>query len=180
LNVVVLSDTHGNLKGLREAVKGILSRHSVDLFVHLGDDYRDAEVFDEFGCEYVRVPGVYSDYYADRSVPNRIVKDFEGWRFLLSHTDQSHANDLRGDLRPERLVADGRIDILLSGHSHVPKIDAQDGILLVNPGHLKDEDKKGHRPTYALLGVRKAGIRAALIEAETGKVLGQVDFTRVN
>ena len=63
----------------------------------------------------------------------------------MSHTDVSHANDRRDDPKPEDLIAAGRVDVLLSGHSHKPLICKEDGLLRVNPGHLKDEDKKGKK-----------------------------------
>lgn len=176
MKLAVMSDTHGNTRRLRETVKSILARHSIDLFVHLGDDYRDAEVFDEFDCEYVRVPGVYSDYYANKSVPNRILRDLEGWRFLLSHTDASHSNDLGADPRPEDLIAAGRVDVLLYGHSHEPHISTKDGILYVNPGHLKEEDKKGRHASYGLMDVDRNSIKVRIVEAEDGKTLQEISF----
>lgn len=173
-----MSDTHGNANRLRETAKGILSSHKIDLFIHLGDDYDDAEVFEELGCEYVRVPGVYSDYYADNSVPNRVLRDFEGWRFLLSHTDVSHSNDLPDDPRPEDLTAGRQIDVLLYGHSHEPHIATKDGILFVNPGHLKEEDKKGSDASYALIDVSRDSIQAKIVKAKDNVILQEASFKR--
>jgi putative phosphoesterase len=178
LRIVVVSDTHGNLKGFRQVLRRILAGGSADLFIHLGDDYEDAEVLDEFGCTYLRVPGVYSHYYADRSVPNRTVQELAGWRVLLSHTDVSHANDLNDDPRPERLVAKKEIDVILYGHSHVPVLEAKDGILFVNPGHLKNEDKKGHKPSYAILDLRPDYIDAKITDARNQEVLQEVRFRK--
>jgi putative phosphoesterase len=178
LNLAIVSDTHGNSGGLRETVKEILARYKIDLFIHLGDDYDDAKVFEEFGSEYVRVPGVYSGYYGDNSVPNRILRDFGGWRFLLSHTDVSHSNDLPDDPRPEDLVAGGKIDVLLYGHSHEPHIATKDGVLFLNPGHLKEKDKKGGSASYALLDVGRDLIEAKIVEAKSKKTLQEVSFRK--
>ena len=178
MRLAVVSDTHGNLGGLRKAVGDIIAGKHVDLFIHLGDDYRDAEVLDEFGASYLRVPGVFSDYYVDRSVPNRVIQDLEGWRFLLTHTRRSHVNDLKKDLKPEELITGKKVDVVLYGHSHIPEISAQDGILFVNPGHLKGNDKKGHGASYAILDIGDDEIVATLVEAGTGKQIKGLTYRR--
>jgi putative phosphoesterase len=175
----VVSDTHGNVEGLRQAVREIRSRHNVDLFIHLGDDYDDAQVFDELGCAYLRIPGVYSDYYADSSVPNRLVKPFEGWRFLLSHTDRSHSNDLTDDLKPEELIEAKQIDVVLYGHSHIPRLHSEKGILFINPGHLKSQDKKGYPASYAIITIDRERVKASILGLGSHKVLKQSYFKKV-
>jgi putative phosphoesterase len=178
LKIAVFSDTHGNVRSLRQAVEGILAAQAVDLFIHLGDDYDDAEVFEEFSHEYIRVPGVFSGYYADRSVPNRRVEELGGWKLLLSHTVDSHANDLSDDLKPEQLIAGGQVDVVLYGHTHRPELTDKDGILFVNPGHLKAEDKKGHPASYAVLDISGNEIRGRIVELAGGAVLKEIEFKR--
>ena len=178
--IAVVSDTHGNLEGLRAAVREIAARDSIDLFIHLGDNYEDAEVFDEFGYDYLRVPGVFHDLYADGRVPNRLIERLGGWTFLLSHAPESHPHDLADDPRPEVLEASGEIDVLLFGHLHVPSIEVENAVLRVNPGHLKDGDKRGFPPTYAVLEVEEARITARILEAGSGATVKEVSFKRVS
>jgi putative phosphoesterase len=178
LKIAVVSDTHGNTDGLRQAVKNILSGEAVDLFIHLGDDYEDADVFEEFEPGYLRVPGVFGGYYADRWVPNRLVEEFEGWRFLLTHTDVSHANDLPQDPKPEELIARKQVDVVLYGHTHSPELADKNGILFVNPGHLKTNDKKGHPASYAVLDVGRNEIRGRIVELAGGRTLKEIEFEK--
>lgn len=177
--VAVVSDTHGNLEGLRAAVREIVSRDKIDLFIHLGDNYEDAEVFDEFEYDYLRVPGVFHEVYSEGRVPNRLVEEVGGWKFLLSHTPESHPHDLSGDPRPELLAASGDIEVLLFGHLHIPSIDVENGVLRVNPGHLKNGDKRGFPATYAVMDVSGARIEARILEAGSGEVLKEFSFKRV-
>jgi putative phosphoesterase len=174
-----VSDTHGNLENLRAAVREITAREEIDLFIHLGDDYEDAEVFDESGHAYLRVPGVFHSLYGDRRVPNRLIKEFDGWKFMLSHTRESHPHDLSDDPKPEVLAASGRVDVLLFGHLHVPSLEAKNGVLLVNPGHLKEKDKRGFAPGYAVLDIGPGRIEARLIELGTGTVVKKISFKGV-
>lgn len=175
----VVSDTHGNLPGLRAAVREMTAREKIDLFIHLGDNYEDAEVLDEFGYEYLRVPGVFHDLYAGGQVSNRLIEEFDGWKFMLSHTHEPHPHDLSADPDPARLVASGKIDVLLFGHLHRPSIETQNGVLLLNPGHLKDKEKRGVRPSYAVLELERDRIDAKIYESGTGVVLKEVSFKRV-
>jgi len=103
----------------------------------------------------VKVPGVYDAVYKDASVPNRLVKDIAGLKVLITHTKDSHRNDLPYDKMPEEYMASRKVDIVLFGHSHVFSVKLEDGILMVNPGHLKTEDKKGEA-TFALLDINKS------------------------
>jgi putative phosphoesterase len=177
--IAVVSDTHGNLEDLRAAVREITSRDEIDLFIHLGDNYEDAEVFDEFEVDYLRVPGVFHEIYADARVPNRIIEEVEGWKIMLSHTPESHPHDLPGDPRPEALVNSGKVDVLLFGHLHVPSIEVQSAVLLVNPGHLKSGDKRGFPPSYAILDVSDGSIEARVVELGSGALVKEISFKRV-
>ncbi|MFH1220016.1 MAG: metallophosphoesterase family protein [Candidatus Eisenbacteria bacterium] len=178
MEIAVVSDTHGNLEGLRQAVREILLRREVGLFIHLGDEYDDAQVFDEFACEYLRVPGVYDSRYRDRTIANRLLKEFEGWRFLVTHTDTSHANDLPEDLRPEDLVANKQVDVVLCGHSHKPHAEVKGVVLFLNPGHLKAEDKKGFRPSYAIVKISRNQVKAKIVALGAKRVLEEAVLAR--
>ncbi len=139
MKIGCLSDTHKNIKNLNGAIE-FLKNSGAETIIHLGDDFTD---IDECGEENaVRVPGVFSDTYQNPDVPNRRVEDFAGWRVLLTHTISSHPNDLPGDIRPEQLIENRGVDVVLYGHTHIPDIKREQGILFVNPGHLKDEDKR--------------------------------------
>jgi predicted phosphodiesterase len=67
---------------------------------------------------------------------------------------------------------------VLYGHSHIPEISQHQGILFVNPGHLKDSDKKGYSASYAVLEVADDEIVASLVDAETGRPIQEVTHRR--
>lgn len=145
-----MSDSHKHIKNLNQAIE-FLKNMGVDSIIHLGDDYADIDEIGETGV--LRVPGVFSDVYQDPTIPNRRVENLAGWKVLLTHTVASHENDLPDDPKPEDLINNKKIDIVLYGHTHVPDIKKEKGIIYINPGHLKDEDKKGHPPTYGYLEI---------------------------
>lgn len=156
----VMGDTHGNLENMNSAAKFMLEQ-GVEWIVHLGDFYRDALELDRLTERVIKVPGVFSDEYQNPNIPNRLIRNFNGLKALVTHTRQSHENDLKGDLKPEELVADKKVNLVLYGHTHVYGAKMSKGILFVNPGHLQDEDKKGYPPTFAILEIegRKVSVR---------------------
>ena len=174
----IVSDTHGNLENLRRVAEKITDKWEVDFIVHLGDECEDVKVLDEFEVEVIQVPGVYCDQYQDAHIENRILCQFDGYRILLTHTDSKHKNDLPGDPDPKALAAGGGADVILYGHSHVPEIRHEGQLLWINPGHLKDQDKKGYAPSFAILETSSEGIKVQLIEAKTGRVFKQTELKR--
>lgn len=144
----VISDTHRHIVNFSKAVE-FLRKEGVDKIIHLGDDYDDVDEIGERGV--LQVPGVFSDVYQDARIANRMTRNFGGWHFLLSHTLSSHPNDLPGDLVPEDLIRQSRVNVVLYGHTHIPDIKCEQGIIYFNPGHLKNEDKKGYPPTFGYI-----------------------------
>lgn len=164
MKVGVVSDSHKNLDYLREAIR-ILVDEKVDSIIHLGDDYEDTEVFDEFDVvSVIKVPGVYDLEYAERKIPHRLMRDFLGWRVMISHTPVSHSNDFPDDPKPEDLCAQKKIDVLLHGHTHIPYIAKKEGILHFNPGHLKHTDKKGYPASFGILKLTPERVVARILE----------------
>jgi hypothetical protein len=171
----VISDTHRHIVNFSKAVDFLQDR-SVDKIIHLGDDYGDVDELGERGI--LRVPGVFSDAYQDVKIPNRIVENFGGWRFLLSHTVSSHPNDLPGDLVPEDLIRDKRVNVVLYGHSHMPDIKQEHGIIFFNPGHLKNEDKKGFPPTFGYIELTIADLVMRLYNLRDYSIFREEKFRK--
>jgi hypothetical protein len=163
MKIGVVSDSHGHVGNLRCAIKA-LREARVNRIVHLGDNYDDVSVLSgDEGADIMQVPGVFCPSYQEPGIPNRVVVEWEGIKVLLSHTAEAHKNDLPSDLKPEEVVASGEVRMVLIGHSHIPEIKEHAGVIWVNPGHLKDDDKKGYPPTYAILEIVGTEVRARIL-----------------
>lgn len=53
----------------------------------------------DLNIKLLRVPGVYEECYSGTEVSNRVIKEFLGWKCLLTHTVESHKNDRSPDRR---------------------------------------------------------------------------------
>ena len=162
MKIGVMSDSHGNIEYVRQAAEYMMEAE-VEYIIHLGDDYYDAHVLDILPVEVIKVPGVYEAVYQDASVPNRVVKEIAGLEILITHTKDSHRNDLPDDKIPEEYIASRKVDIVLFGHSHSFSAKMVGGILMVNPGHLRAEDKKGEA-TFAILDINIKTIGVEILD----------------
>ena len=171
----LVSDTHKHIANLNRAIE-FLKTLDVNMFIHLGDDYTDPEETGE--RDFLRVPGVFGEVYTDEKIPNRMIKNVAGWRLLLTHTITSHPNDLPGDPKPEDLIRDRRVDVVLYGHTHLPEIRNEKGIIFLNPGHLKNEDKRGSPATFAFVELTIDRMLARIYRLADYGVLTESTFRR--
>jgi len=169
----VVSDTHGNQEGMRRLAAWLQSL-GVQTLLHLGDDYRDQETLTRSGLEVIGVPGLYCPEYRDPGVPNRQVATLGGLKFLLTHTESRNRFDLPGDPDPE--MACYKVDAVLFGHTHNPKLEERMGIAWINPGHLRHRTDRGFPPTFALLSISAGRLKAQICLLLNGAPLQEKIF----
>ncbi|MGY4314993.1 metallophosphoesterase family protein [Bradyrhizobium sp. JR3.5] len=115
----IISDTHGLLRP--EAERGLAG---VDHIVHAGDIGRP-EIVDALRriAPVTAIRGnVDNDAWA-RQYPDTKLVRLAGKSIYVLH-----------DLKTLQAGLGAGIDIIVSGHSHVPKIDTVGGVLYLNPG----------------------------------------------
>lgn len=170
----IVSDTHGNV----EAIQAVADRFlvaQVDQVLHLGDDYLDILFLEAENLKVLAVPGLYCPEYRDPTIPNRRIENLAGVRILMSHTAEASKFDQTGDLDPESAIKE--VDIVLYGHTHIPSIWKQEGVLWVNPGHLKAHDRRGYPLSYALMHLAPPTVDVRIVALATGQTLFNTVFT---
>jgi len=175
MKIGLISDSHKYIKNLNRAIEFFKSL-GVNKIIHLGDDYADVDEIGETGI--VRVPGVFSDFYQDPNIPNRRVENLAGWHVLLTHTVSSHGNDLPDDLKPEDLIQNKKVDIVLYGHTHIPDIKKENDIVFINSGHLKDGDKKGYPPTFGYMEITEDELLVRIYTLKDYTIFKEEKFRR--
>ncbi len=155
----VISDTHDNLFNLRKVLE-IFRARGVELVLHAGDFVSPftAGPFREAG---LRLIGVFGNNDGDKLYlrerfqgigelhhgPHEL--ELSGRRILLMHEPRAL----------EALVASGRYDLVVYGHTHRPEVRAGPP-LVVNPGELGGW--LTGRATYALVDL--GALRAEILE----------------
>src|SRR3989338_1433814 len=174
----VMSDAHCYLTEMRQAAAKMLVEFGVEILIHLGDDSTDADELSGITSELISVPGVFEERYCDPNVPNRIIRKFDGIPFLITHTPISDQHDLPGDIDPTEAAQDGDVKVVLYGHTHIPSISEKHWAIYINPGQLKPDDMRGHKPSFAIIKTFPSKIKIKIIELNGAKLEDKTFFIR--
>ena len=139
MKILVVSDTHGDISGVQEALR---REGPVDYVFHLGDNARDAARI-QTTAHMVSVLG-NCDF---GGAPLTETVFLCGNRLLLTH---GHGQGVKYGLqRLAYFAAEQEVDAAFFGHTHVPLIDYYGSILLMNPGSISRP--RGRKPTYGVV-----------------------------
>lgn len=152
MKLFVISDTHGNFT---LALKAHSLSEQVDIIVHLGDGFSDADLMRELLD--IHVVSVAGNCDLGSSAPRERVWECEGKRILLTHGD---AYGVKSGLdKLKRRALEVRADLVLFGHSHLATQEQHADILFLNPGTMMNA---ALQKSYAIVDVSPAGITASL------------------
>jgi len=152
MELLVISDTHGNLASALHAHS--LSAQ-IDVVIHLGDGFSDADLMRELIDE--PVISIAGNCDLGSSAPRELLWECEGKRILLTHGD---AYGVKSGLdRLRRRAQEVRADLVLFGHSHLATQELHSDIMLLNPGTMMDG---ALLKSYAIVDVSAFGITARL------------------
>ena len=132
MKLLVFSDSHRSLRGMRDAVE---AEHP-DYVIHLGDLEEDAHLL---GQEYPQlavasVPGNCDGFVFS---PLQKLVTYGGIRILMSHGHIWHVKGGYGAAIAAAHKCDAHI--LLFGHTHIPYCQQQeDDLWVMNPGSIRD------------------------------------------
>ena len=148
MKILIISDTHGNLKNLYRVLE---TEKPIDNLLHLGDflgDDDEIRAAADCACAFVRGN---CDLWSDE-------RDTRNFGLMTHNVHMEHGQMLPHDLdsiamRAKNLGA----DILLYGHTHVPISVFHNGVYIVNPGSLSRPRQSDHRPSYVIMNIDKEG-----------------------
>ena len=173
----IMSDTHGNLPLMQRAADRMIDEFRVDAVVHLGDDLADAKQLRLRGKALYAVPGLFERAYTDGSAARRRIEQLGGISFFLSHTPTADPRDTDSDLNPGRARSRYGCDVLLHGHTHRYRAEeAMDGLIMINPGHLKAEEDRGMPATFAIVDASRPNLKVEIYDL-AGTLVDACSFT---
>jgi len=144
LEVGLISDTHGKMRP-----EALLALAGCDVILHAGDVCGD-NVLDDLGA-LAPCHAVAGNCDSDPALPDTVLQELAGVRILVHHGHR--AVD----------VASFRADVVVTGHTHVPKVERVGSVLFVNPGSAGP--RRFNLPvTVARLSLRDGRPEARIIE----------------
>ena len=149
MKLLVLSDSHGNVRNMAEAVECTAPR----MILHLGDCWRDAEQLHDLypDIPLVQVPG-NCDFRPQE--PTEQLLCLEDKRILLCH---GHTYGVKQSLLSAGYAAEEQdLDLFLFGHTHKPLVGMRGKTLFLNPGSIGDR----LRPTYGVVTIENGRLDA--------------------
>ncbi len=153
---VVLADTHipRRAHALPEELFSYLRQ--ADLILHAGDLIQPS-VLDELSA-YGPVRAVAGNVdLPEVDLPETLEFDFGGAKIAMIH-DSGRKEGRRKRL--EKHFPEARV--IVFGHSHVPFLEDENGLLLLNPGSPTDR-RRQPRHTFALLRAEEGSVRAEIL-----------------
>lgn len=144
MRVAVFSDSHGYRGRLSNLLMMLEAEGPLDAIIHLGDGDRDLY---QLGVD---LPPVYQVGGNCDFMPDCLLQEAKigGARLLMTHGHQQYVKTDRERLY--RLAMQHQVQAALYGHTHVQRMENQNGILFLNPGAAMD----GH---CALLEIDRQG-----------------------
>lgn len=134
MKILILSDTHGALDILPYALRMVGGRDKINLVLHAGDVCGDEDrLRGQFECPVFMVSG-NNDWGSD--LPKEIVHKVGKHTLYMTH---GHAYGVYYGLDKLNYAAQAHgADIAIFGHTHVPCLDTEGSVWLLNPGSLSE------------------------------------------
>lgn len=152
MKILVLSDSHGNLENMVQAVE----RESPRMILHLGDCWREAErLHDRYpDLPFHQVPGNCDFRPGEPTEQLLFVGDK---RVLMCH---GHTYRVKQSLLLAGYAAEEQnLDLFLFGHTHQPLVDMRGKTLFLNPGSIGDY----FRPFYGIVTLENGRLNARTV-----------------
>ncbi|MGM7702221.1 metallophosphoesterase family protein [Pseudalkalibacillus sp. Hm43] len=141
MNVLVVSDSHGLSKELKEIQE--LHKNQVDVMIHCGDSELESD--HEHLRHFHNVQGNMDLGHDD--FPNEILVEEQGFRLFVTHGHLYNVKMSYMNLAYKAEEYDA--DLAFFGHSHVAESFEKNGTVFVNPGSIRLP--RGRREkTYAI------------------------------
>jgi putative phosphoesterase len=153
---VVIADTHlpRRASALPEGLIPHLER--ADLILHAGD-LMDSTLLDELAA-YAPVRAVRGNLDPpEAKLPETLQFEFGGVRIAMTH-DSGRKRGRRNRMRQRFPGA----RVVVFGHSHIPWLEDEEGLLMLNPGSPTDRRRQPEH-TFALLWAENAEVRAEVL-----------------
>lgn len=150
MKILIISDSHGITSNLKKFFE---KAGKADMLIHLGDVERDVEYIRECaGCETHIIAG-NNDFNSD--IPKEEILQIGKYKVWITHGHKYHVN-WNTDIIGEEAVSYG-VDIVMFGHTHVPIVEYQEKVILVNPGSISLPRQDNCKRSYMIMELDSVG-----------------------
>ena len=146
MKVLVVSDSHGHHDLLRKAIG---QEAPIDMLIHAGDVEGDLNRILGPKREYsIHAVGGNMDW---GDLGDTDVFDMGGHKVFLAHGHRYNVHFTMANLR--KAAEECGADVAIFGHTHMPFLEEQNDILILNPGSVAKPRQLGLKKTYAVINI---------------------------
>ena len=150
MRILIVSDTHGKDKGLKELLGKL---QPVDMLIHCVDSEGSEDYIREIAACPVHIVAGNNDFFSE--LPKEDEFCIGKYHVLLTHGHYYYIS-----MGTEMLKEDARargFNLVMFGHTHRPCLEEDPDITILNPGSLSYPRQEGRRPSYILMEIDKNG-----------------------
>ena len=162
MKAIVFSDSHNSVWLMNDLVEKFHSK--IDCIIHLGDCTEDTSDFEIKGIKLFQVRG-NNDY--DSMYPSERTITIAGKRIYMTHGHRQRV--YYGTDTLYYTAAQEQADIALFGHTHIPYLENEGGIIIMNPGSIS-LPRGGNERSFAFITIENNKITASVMAAYPGGV----------
>lgn len=150
MKVLIVSDTHGRNHYLLETLERVCP---IDLLIHLGDYEGGEEYISSIAPCPVEFISGNNDFF--NGFPKEKIIHIGKYSVLLTHGHRYGVNNNTTVIR--EIARKNKVNIVMFGHTHIPMIDLNSNIWVINPGSLALPRQYGRIPTYIIMEIDSQG-----------------------
>ncbi len=150
MKILIVSDTHRRDENF---VKVLQAEKPVDRVIHLGDAEETESNMSRLTGQPLDIVSGNNDFFGDMPREKEIM--LGNYRVLLTHGHYYYVS-----LDTKMLGREARargFDIVMYGHTHRPKIEKKNDLVLLNPGSLSYPRQEGRKPSYIIMEMDESG-----------------------
>ena len=164
MKVLVTSDSHGHHDLLRKAIG---QEAPIDMLIHAGDIEGDLNKILGPKREYV-IHAVCGNMDWGYDLGATDLFKMGRHKVFLAHGHRYNVHFTMANLR--EAAENSGADVAIFGHTHMPFLEEQNGILILNPGSVAKPRQAGLKKTYAVIDIDDAtGEMKVLIKSLRGR-----------
>lgn len=151
MKILIVSDSHGDVRNIDDVLRRV---KPIDMLIHCGDIEGSVDYLEKKAqCPTYVVQG-NCDWGRDY-IEKDLVVDIGKMKAFITHGHRYGVN-----VSLDGLISEAKkngAEIALFGHLHVPMIEKKEGMMILNPGSIKEPRQEKRIPTYMLMEIDKKG-----------------------
>ena len=150
MKILIVSDTHRAHNTLTEVVE---KEKPLDMMIHLGDVEGGEYYISSLASCPLYMIGGNNDFFTD--LPREQEFFIGKYRTFITHGHRYFVS--RGEDELKIAARQRMVDVVMYGHTHVPVIHEEEGLVILNPGSISYPRQRGRKPSYIIMNILPNG-----------------------